>query len=106
MLIYYSLQNCTVNSSCTLETPNIDTPVVSKIILKLYPNPANDFINFNIEPLEQVKSIEIYNLMGQLMQSIVNPTSTTLFISEFKTGLYFVNFKLENKILSAKFIKE
>jgi hypothetical protein len=102
MLTYYNIPNCTVNSQCSLETPNFETPVA----IKLFPNPASDFINFNIEPVEQVKSIEIYNLMGQLMQSIVNPTTTTLLISEFKKGLYFVNFKLEDKILSTKFIKE
>jgi hypothetical protein len=100
MLAYYTITNCTVTSNCNLETPSFEGPVT----IKLFPNPATDYINFSEFPSD-LKSITIYNSTGQLVKSIPNPSSTTLAISELKTGIYIVNFQLENSLFYLKFVK-
>jgi hypothetical protein len=100
MLAYYTITNCTVTSNCNLETPSFEGPVT----IKLFPNPATDYINFSEIPSD-LKSILIYNSTGQLVKSIPNPSSTSLAISELKTSIYIVNFQLENSLFYLKFVK-
>ncbi|HPX75707.1 MAG TPA: T9SS type A sorting domain-containing protein [Bacteroidales bacterium] len=76
-----------VNVNCInkFEIPNIS----------IYPNPANDILNFS-----QAQTYEILDIQGRvLMQSKTKQNSVN--ISELKEGMYFIKF--ENELL--KFIK-
>lgn len=52
-----------------------------------YPNPTKDFIQFN--PALSIKSLEIYNLLGQKMPGVYEFGKIDL--STFSNGIYFVN---------------
>jgi hypothetical protein len=93
-----------VTSSCTLASETVSTSAVSDI--QLYPNPAKDFINFNLHPFLPLQSIQIYNSMGQLMKTIHDSSNTRIDISELSTGIYLINFHYEDRIIAAKFIKK
>jgi len=72
-------------------------------IINIYPNPATSFVN--IEAKNVITQIIIYNYLGQLKQQIIpNSTQTQLDISNFQSGIYFVNIKTENQIITKKLI--
>ncbi|MDL2238689.1 C25 family cysteine peptidase [Bacteroidales bacterium OttesenSCG-928-L14] len=62
--------------------------------IKIYPNPANDFIN--IEAKEMSK-ILIYNSIGQLLKLYeVNNHHTIIDVSMFDSGIYYLQIQREN----------
>jgi hypothetical protein len=73
-------------------------------IFLIYPNPANDIINVIASP--QVE-IGIFNIHGQLVKSLItNEEKTSIDISTFAAGMYFLKMKTENGMAVKKFIKE
>jgi len=58
-------------------------------IIKIYPNPAKDFIN--IENANASK-IEIYNLNGQKLNVLdnINQTNQKIDLSQYSAGIYFI----------------
>ena len=76
--------------------------------LSLYPNPANHTITLDLKNNNQANSIHIYNVLGQLVQSVPNQvedTSITFDVSELKTGTYFINVISDKGKSTSKFIK-
>jgi len=73
----------------TLSTENIK----SIENLKIYPNPTNGNITIsNIQNIE-LKTIDIYNVLGKLVKQIhvrLNPTKLNLDLSHFNQGLYLL----------------
>jgi hypothetical protein len=58
-------------------------------ILKLYPNPAQNLLT--VESSTEILKMEITNLLGQTLKTVVNPTaSQTVDISGLATGVYVV----------------
>jgi hypothetical protein len=71
-----------------------------------YPNPANETIN--IESSENIQSIEIYNLAGQLLiHQQLNTKYSTIDIEQLTKAVYIVKVKLgEHDTQVHKFIKQ
>jgi hypothetical protein len=70
----------------------------------IYPNPSAD--NLTIETMQK-SEIEILNIEGQILKSIAaNDNTTTIDVSSFARGMYFVKVKSEKGIAVNKFIKE
>ena len=61
---------------------------LSEMNLRVYPNPAKNYITVEAENL---KVINIYNIQGQLISTLQNHEDvTTLDISDFDNGIYFI----------------
>ena len=59
--------------------------------LLISPNPAKDFVNIQVENINQ--DIVITDTNGKIIKSIkANPSSIKIDVSEIKPGLYFVRF--------------
>lgn len=76
----------------------------------IYPNPANEKINLElVDKTNQIKQIEIINMLGQLIFSFENSTEDdkiNLNISKIENGIYFVKATTtEGKQFSTRFIK-
>jgi hypothetical protein len=57
--------------------------------LKIYPNPAQNLLT--VESVNEPKQIEIVNLLGQTLKTVVNPTASQMVdISGLATGVYVV----------------
>jgi photosystem II stability/assembly factor-like uncharacterized protein len=70
----------------------------------IYPNPANDKIEISVS---QKSEIEILNAEGQVLKSInVNDIHTSIDISEFAKGVYFVKAQTSKGVEVKKFVKE
>jgi hypothetical protein len=55
----------------------------------IYPNPATNFLNLDLA--KSNLEVSVYNLNGKLLERFVaEGQSTTIHLSEYKTGIYFV----------------
>ena len=59
-------------------------------IVKFYPNPAINFITFEIkEPVERGTSLQVFSFLGRQVSSLpVNSQRVTLNLTEFFRGVY------------------
>ena len=73
--------------------------------VKVYPNPVKD--NLNITAGYDLKSIELYDLQGRLLQTaLVNGTEATLNLNNRAAGVYFVKVTTEKGVKVEKVINE
>ena len=69
------------------------------------PNPTNSKIN--IDTKTTIKTIELYDIQGRLLQTqLLNSNTTTLDISDKANGIYFVKVKTANGQKVVKIVKE
>lgn len=71
----------------------------------LYPNPAKNVLHINKKLEMNIRSISIYNMLGQLIQTETNPNEI-IDVSGLKTGSYFIKVFSDKGTASSKFIKE
>ncbi|SEB86624.1 Por secretion system C-terminal sorting domain-containing protein [Tenacibaculum sp. MAR_2009_124] len=75
--------------------------------ISIFPNPTTDFLNIKSNVSEKIKSIELYNALGQSIYYEVtdNKIDIKIDLSSFRKGIYFVKIRFENtKIVSSKLI--
>jgi len=71
----------------------------------IFPNPANDLLNVKLS--QEFESVEITNMLGQLLYSNkVTDSFLQIDISSYTSGVYFIRLKGENGLATKKFIKE
>ena len=70
--------------------------------IKIYPNPTNGFINIESEEL-QIKLVEVYNAMGQLVYKNLNTQNIDL--EKFPNGIYFLKIDINGLIVTKKINK-
>lgn len=77
--------------------------------ISIYPNPTKNFVTIKSNSSENIKFIELYNTLGQLMyyEVIADKTDSNIDLSKFRDGIYFIKINFENnKIFSSKLILE
>jgi len=73
----------------------------------LYPNPAKSVLNIISKETIEVKSINIYNTLGQLVLVIPNAEKVSkIDVSSLTTGNYFIKINSDKGTSNARFIKE
>ena len=98
----YQYDNLQINSSCTLGingNDNIETLVV-------YPNPVNDILNFASDKNRKVRSIAIYNVLGQKIITKDNKAIESVDVSALSSGNYFIKINSDKGSTNAKFAKK
>lgn len=69
------------------------------------PIPTKDTLTISIQNSEKINSISIYNMLGQVIQTIIG-TNNTINVSELKAGDYIIKIATEKGTISRKIIKE
>ena len=69
--------------------------------IKLYPNPASDYISILSSQNYNLEEVNIYNSVGQLQ---LQTHTNTFDIGNFSNGIYFVNIKTENALVVKKLV--
>ena len=98
-----TLADCNIISS-TKDEPEDD------IDIKIYPNPATDFISFYLDnnSIQKVNQYNIVDITGQLIKGIKPISSDINYVihtHDFPSGIYFIQFLNESKIIQTqKFI--
>ncbi|PZO27332.1 MAG: T9SS C-terminal target domain-containing protein [Flavobacteriaceae bacterium] len=73
----------------------------------LYPNPAKDVLNFEVQNEIGVKSVSVYNTLGQIVMAITNIDNLkSIDVSRLTAGSYFVKVYTDKGSSSSKFIKQ
>lgn len=73
----------------------------------LFPNPAKNVLNLQAKAEIGVKSINIYNMLGQLVIAVPNAeTVTSIDVSDLQSGNYFIKVNTDKGSSTAKFIKQ
>jgi hypothetical protein len=73
----------------------------------IYPNPAKAVLNISSKETIEVKSISIYNTLGQLVLVVPNAEKVSkIDVSSLTTGNYFIKINSDKGKSNARFIKE
>ena len=86
----------------TLNTLGVEDALLDND-LSIYPNPASDFITIKLKNSDK-KKVQIYNIVGQLVEEVSISNNQKLDISKLSSGVYFVSIN-NNKSYTDKFIK-
>lgn len=73
----------------------------------LYPNPAKSVLNISSKEVIEMKSISIYNTLGQLVLVIPNAEKVSkIDVSSLTAGNFFIKINSDNGTSNTRFIKE
>jgi len=72
-------------------------------LVKLYPNPADVYLNVELSASETIASITIIDVNGKTVLTTINKT---IYIDDLTAGLYFVNITTNKTAVTKKFIKK
>ena len=70
---------------------------------KIFPNPASNWLNVDIEGA--IVELNIYNVNGQLVQSIQQLQGNRINVSQLENGVYFLEIRTQDGILRKSFLK-
>jgi predicted nucleic acid-binding Zn-ribbon protein len=74
--------------------------------VKIFPNPVNDILNIQSCETTDIKSIGVYNNLGQFIMNIDKPNENKeLNVSKLSAGNYFIKIETEKGTNTLKFIK-
>lgn len=94
--IYFDIDNCAFNGTVT----SVHDMPTDKLTMAVYPNPANDKLVISSESNAAITA-EFYNCLGQMEKSVViNSGKNTISTSDLNTGIYFIQYKLKDKLVS------
>ncbi|MDR6763546.1 Leucine-rich repeat (LRR) protein [Flavobacterium sp. 2755] len=72
----------------------------------IYPNPVKDILNISLQNNIEIKSIEIYDVLGQLVIAVPNIQNVSnIDVSKLQSGNYILKIKTAKGTSSSKFIK-
>lgn len=77
-----------------------------KRVFTIAPNPVNNKLTISIlnQSIQKVEAIQLWNSMGQIMESFTTSSSTVLDVSQLPNGFYFLGVKMEGKWIQQKVI--
>ena len=84
-------------------TLGIDAISLTTNSVKLYPNPVSD--RLFIKSTEQIESVSIYNINGQLVKQAIE-TTNGIDVSVLPSGVYMIQINTSNNSINQKFLKD
>ncbi|WP_035672315.1 T9SS type A sorting domain-containing protein [Flavobacterium sp. 83] len=97
------LTNKATSTFKTLETQDFEFGDYFSV----YPNPVNDILNIGIKNVIQVKSMAVYDILGQLIIAVPDAqTVSKIDVSKLTIGNYFLKMNTNKGTSSVKFIKQ
>ena len=72
----------------------------------VYPNPAKDIVRLSTDN-SQWTTVRIYNVLGMMIEEIeINSNEIEINVSDYKTGIYFINVSNEELNVTKKIVVE
>jgi len=103
-LIKVSKDGCVDTLLCT-PISSISIQQETEFNIKIYPNPASSLIHIESNHFKNWDRIEVFNSVGQALQTFTNAGNTSLDISQLPNGVYFIRFTKDGQLISRKIIK-
>ena len=102
---YYRLKQTDVNGEfnySSIAPVNFSNTLTSSI--NIFPMPANNFINVELPGATEML-VTIFNANGQIVFESTSGSLLNIDIQDFNAGLYIVEVKADNSVVSSKFLK-
>ena len=96
----YTVQIVAPNPSLHSGIASTNTTALAELTtsIELYPNPTSDWLFVQLPSLNKTTTIELYNQLGQLIQTIpVQDTIEKIEVQHLASGIYFL--KIEEEVL-------
>ena len=94
---------CVVDSNCSMMQV---AEFKSSDEIVLYPNPAVHDLNFEINQQLIIKTVQIYNILGQSVLDLTRSTTVSkVDVSSLKPGNYFIKIETNTGNINGKFVK-
>ena len=78
----------------------------SENTFNIYPNPAKDFVKVSTDNGQQT-TVRIYNVLGMMIEEIeINSNEIEINVSDYKSGIYFINISNEESNITKKIVVE
>jgi hypothetical protein len=102
----YNFPIITNTTSTTVEEPLSNQDFDFETNFTLYPNPAKEVLNIKVKSEMEVKSVSIYNTLGQILMTTIHSENGEINVSNLQSGSYFINVFTDKGSSTAKFIKQ
>ncbi|MBR6774897.1 MAG: T9SS type A sorting domain-containing protein, partial [Bacteroidales bacterium] len=84
----------------------VDVETVEEKDIAIYPNPARDFVKVSTDNGQQT-TVRIYNTLGMLVDEFeMNSGEIEINVSDYKSGIYFINISNEESNVTKKIVVE
>ena len=102
----YNFPIITNQAETLFQALSVVNPVLDNLIT-IYPNPVKDIVNITIKDNSILKTIELYDVKGRLLQTqLVNDVHSELNVSSRAKGMYFIKINTDKGSKVEKLIKE
>ncbi len=96
----------TNNVETIFQSLGISNPILDSL-LSIYPNPVSEVVNIKSNSNINIKTIELYDIQGRLLQTqLVNSVSTELNLLQRANGMYFIKINTDAGTKVEKLVKE
>ena len=87
-------------------TPTTSTEAISQLAssVVVFPNPTNGKLYFETKELPQ--QIQVVDLMGRVLKNITTPAGNFITLNDLATGVYVVQFRFDDGVVSKKIVKQ
>jgi hypothetical protein len=102
----YNFPIITNTTSTTVEEPLSNQDFDFETNFSLYPNPASEVLNIKVKSELDVKSVSIYNTLGQIIMTSIHAENGEINVSNLQSGSYFIKVFTDKGSSTAKFIKQ
>jgi len=102
----YNFPIVTNEAETLFQALSVINPVLENLI-SIYPNPVKDVVNITIKDNSTIKTIELYDIQGRLLQTqLVKDVTSEINLAERANGMYFIKINTDKGSKVEKLIKE
>ena len=77
---------------------------INNLDVSIYPNPVKDILNIDYDPSNEIQSVDVYSLLGELVKKKEHDINQ-LDLSSLNSGVYFLKIETVQGMLTKKIIK-
>ena len=74
-------------------------------LIRLWPNPAKNFLNIGFEYPTKIKVIELVNSQGRVIKLIKDFNSQLIYLDKIPAGIFYLRIHTDDKIHTKSFVK-
>lgn len=101
----YTFTNVQGDSTIHVTSRSVGINDYDESAVSVYPNPANTTITIEFDG--QFESLTITNILGQeLSKTTINDTKIMLNVSNYESGIYFIQLRNSTGVITKKFVKQ
>lgn len=100
-VLIYTGENCDILT----EVPPLSVDSFELVSLKIYPNPAQDSFSISDDSSININKVTIFNSIGQRLKTFSTDKSN-FDISDFMSGIYYLNIETDQGTRTEKIIKK